>query len=123
MDPKKRNFITQLFSAALAAPLGLLALRAFAQNPTPKFPKGEEPAHDGRNDPFDTSGTKVDPNAILKKNKDQIHDDVEKIYALATELKTEVEKVDSTNVLSLTIVQKSEQIEKLAKQVKNLARG
>ena len=37
--------------------------------------------------------------------------------------KVEVEKTDSANVLSLTIVGKSEQVERLAKQIKNLARG
>jgi hypothetical protein len=123
MDPKKRNFITQLFSWALAAPLALLAVRAFAQNPSPKLPKGETPVYDGRNDPFGANAAKPDSKQILKQNKDQIHDDVEKLYALASELKVEVEKTDSANVLSLTMVGKSEQIEKLAKQIKNLARG
>jgi hypothetical protein len=123
MDPKKRNFITQLFSWALAAPLALLAVRAFAQNPSPKLPKGDTPVYDGRNDPFGDNAAKPDPKQILKQNKEQIHDDVEKLYALASELKDEVEKTDSANVLSLTIVGKSEQVEKLAKQIKNLARG
>ena len=123
MDPKKRNFITQLFSWALAAPLALLAARAFAQNPSPKLPAGNAPVYDGRNDPFGDNGAKPDPKLILKQNKEQIHDDVEKLYALASELKDEVEKTDSANVLSLTIVGKSEQVEKLAKQIKNLARG
>jgi hypothetical protein len=123
MDPKKRNFITQLFSWALAAPLALLAVRAFAQNPSPKLPKGDTPVYDGRNDPFGDSAAKPDPKQILKQNKDQIHDDVEKLYTLASELKDAVEKTDSANVLSLTIVGKSEQVEKLAKQIKNLARG
>jgi hypothetical protein len=123
MDPKKRNFITQLFSWALAAPLALLAVRASnAQNPTPKLPQGNPPVYDPHNDPFDTT-PKVDPKQILKQNKDQIHDDVEKLYALATELKDEVEKTDSVNVLSLAMVGKAEQVEKLAKQIKNLARG
>jgi hypothetical protein len=123
MDPKKRNFITQLFSWALAAPLALLAVRAFAQNPSPKLPKGDTPVYDGRNDPFGDNAAKPDPKQILKQNKEQIHDDVEKLYTLASELKDEVEKTDSANVLSLTIVGKSEQVEKLAKQIKNLARG
>jgi hypothetical protein len=123
MDRKKRNFITQLFSWVLAAPLALLAVRAFAQNPSPKLPKGDTPVYDGRNDPFGDSAAKPDPKQILKQNKEQIHDDVEKLYALASELKDEVEKTDSANVLSLTMVGKAEQVEKLAKQIKNLARG
>jgi hypothetical protein len=124
MDPKKRNFITQLFSWTLAAPLALLAVRAFAQNPSPKLPAGNTPVYDGRNDPFGgDAAAKPDPKQILKQNKDQIHDDIEKLYVLATELKDEVEKTDSVNVLSLTMVAKAELVEKLAKQIKNLARG
>jgi hypothetical protein len=125
MDPIKRNFITQLFSWTLAAPLGLLAVRAaFAQqNPSPKLPQGIPPVNDGRNDPFGDNGAKPDPKQILKQNKDQIHDDIEKLYVLATELKDEVEKTDSVNVLSLAMVGKAEQVEKLARHIKNLARG
>jgi hypothetical protein len=123
MDPKKRNFITQLFSWMLAVPLALLAARAFAQNPSPKLPKGDTPVYDGRNDPFGDTTSRPDPKQLLKQNKDQIHDDVEKLYVLATELKSDVEKTDSVNVLSLAMVSKAEQVEKLAKQIKNLARG
>jgi hypothetical protein len=124
MDPKKRNFITQLLSWAFAAPLALLAVRAaFAQNAAPKLPAGIPPTYDGHNDPLGDGATKPDPKQMLKQNKDQIHDDVEKLYTLATELKDEVEKTDSVNVLSLAMVGKAEQVEKLAKQIKNLARG
>ena len=122
MDPKKRNFITQLFSWTLAAPLALLAIRAFAQNPSPKLPQSNPPV-DSHNDPFGSAAAKPDPKQILKQNKDQIHDDVEKLYVLASELKDEVEKTDSVNVLSLAMVGKAEQVEKLARQIKNLARG
>src|ERR1700730_4062682 len=117
MDPKKRNFITQLFSWAFAAPLALLASRAaFAQqNPSPKLPGGSTPVYDGRNDPFGGTAAKPDPKQVLKQNKDQIHDDVEKLYVLASELKDEVEKTDSVNVLSLAMVGKAEQVEKLAR--------
>jgi hypothetical protein len=124
MDPKKRNFITQLLSWAFVAPLALVAVRAtFAQqNPMPKLPTGVPPGYDAHNDP---SGgvAKPDPKQMLKQNQDQIHDDVEKLYTLASELKDQVEKTDSSNVLSLAMVGKAEQVEKLARQIKNLARG
>ena len=125
MDPIKRNFITQLFSWTLAAPLGLLAVRATCaqQNSSPKLPQGIPPVNDGRNDPFGDNAVKPDPKQILKQNKDQIHDDVEKLFVLATELKDEVEKTDSVNVLSMAMVNKAEQVEKLARQIKNLSRG
>jgi hypothetical protein len=124
MDPKKRNFITQLLSWALAAPLALLAIRAaFAQNSNPKLPGSNVPPYDGRNEPFPDGAAKPDPKQILKQNQGQIHDDVEKLYTLASELKDQVEKTDSANVLSRAMVGKAEQIEKLARQIKNLARG
>ena len=124
MDPTKRSFIGHLFSCALALPIAQVIIpRSAAQNPTPRFPAGNAPVYDGRNDPFGGPNSKNDPKEILKQNKDQIHDDVEKLFTLASELKDEVEKTDSANVLSLGMVGKAEQVEKLAKQIKNLARG
>lgn len=110
---------------AMAAPLALLGIRAFAQmqgqqNPQNPMPM---PGPHNPNDPFPDNGPKIDEAKILKANNQQIHDDVEKLYDLASDLKKEVEKTDSANVLSLPMMQKAEQIEKLAKQVRNLARG
>jgi hypothetical protein len=122
MDPKKRSFITQVMAWALGAPLALLGIRTFAQMAGQQNPPNPVPGHAG--DPFpDNSGPKIDEKKILKQNNDTIKDDVEKLYDLASDLKKEVEKTDSVNVLSLPMIQKAEQIEKLAKQVKNLARG
>ncbi|MFZ3217019.1 MAG: hypothetical protein WA192_13260 [Candidatus Acidiferrales bacterium] len=124
MDLKKRNFIIQLFSMLPAAPLALLwSKRAFGQNSIPPLVPGSARSDDDRDQPFGGPAPPVDPIQILKQNKDQIHADVEKLYTLAGELKAEMEKTDSVNVLSLPMIQKAEQIEKLARQVKNLARG
>jgi hypothetical protein len=125
MDFKKRSFIVQLMAWATAAPLALLGVRAFTQmqgqqNPQSPIPG---PIPHNPNEPFPDNGPKIDEAKILKANNQQIHDDVEKLYDLASDLKKEVEKTDSANVLSLPMMQKAEQIEKLAKQVKNLARG
>jgi hypothetical protein len=77
----------------------------------------------GNYDAAPNVGPAPDPKKILQKNQEQIHDNVEKIYTLAGELKQEMEKTDAVNVLSVGMLQKAEQIEKLAKQVRNLARG
>ena len=66
---------------------------------------------------------RIDPKQILEHNDSQIHDSVEKLYFLAAQLKAEVERTNSQNVLSLAMVQKCEQIEKYAKQIKGLAKG
>lgn len=127
MDLKKRTFMTQLMAWALAAPLALLGIRAFAQSTGQQSPQNPlpvpMPGPHNPNEPFPDAGPKIDEGKILKANNQQIHDDVEKLYDLASDLKKEVEKTDSANVLSLPMLQKAEQIEKLAKQVRNLARG
>jgi len=61
--------------------------------------------------------------AVLQENQKQIKKDIEKLYQLAEELKKEVEKADASEVLSLNVLRKAEEVEKLAKRIKNLARG
>jgi hypothetical protein len=121
MDSSKRNFLSQIISYAVVAPLGLAAARGFAPRPDPQVK--QVPSTPDPPNPFGGPNAKVDMQKILKHNQEEIHDSVEKIFDLATELKAEVEKTNSADVLSLPLIQKSEQIEKLAKQVKTLARG
>ena len=124
MDSQKRSFITQLLTWALGAPFALLGVRVFAQMAGEQNPQSPTPGRSNPGEPFpDNNAPKIDEKKILKQNDETIKDDVEKLYDLASDLKKEVEKTDSVNVLSLPMIQKAEQIEKLAKQVKNLARG
>ena len=126
MDPRKRNFLLFTIPAVLAARFGFYLAPGLAQSPrpVPQNPTSPAPAPNPMPPtPNSNEELKLDSKQMLKKNQGQIHDDVEKIYALAGELKGEVEKTDSADVLSLPMIQKAEQIEKLAKQVKNLARG
>jgi len=79
----------------------------------------------------DTSDSPTSPNpnfpsptkTRLEEHQKNIKKEVEKLYDLASELKTEVEKTDSTTVLSLSMLKKAEEIEKLAKQIKDHAKG
>jgi hypothetical protein len=125
MDTKKRNFLTTLIPLAIGMPLGLFYRLGFAnaQMPTPPIPAQQNPGPPIHSPFPPDNAPKINPKDILKQNQKQIHDDVEKLYELAGELKDEVEKTDATNTLSLPLIQKAEQIEKLAKQVKNLTRG
>jgi hypothetical protein len=56
-----------------------------------------------------------------KTAQEQIRENVDRLYQLVKELKVEVEKTDSSEVLSLGLIRKAEEIEKLAKQIKVLA--
>jgi hypothetical protein len=60
---------------------------------------------------------------MLEENEKDIKKKVEKLYELATELKAEVDKTDSSKVLSLTMLKKTEEIEKLARDIRNRSKG
>lgn len=77
----------------------------------------QQPKDDDSNQP------KLDPKLILEANQKEIKKNVEKLYDLASELKAEVEKTDSTHVLSLAMLRKTDEIEKLAKEIRSRAKG
>ena len=52
-----------------------------------------------------------------KKRQQDIRNDTDKLFQLATELKTAVDKTNE-NLLSLEVVRKAEEVEKLARKVK-----
>jgi hypothetical protein len=61
--------------------------------------------------------------ALLEQRQKDIKKEIEKLYDLATQLKNDVEKTDATSVLSIGMVRKAEEIEKLARQIKDHAKG
>jgi hypothetical protein len=83
-------------------------------------PDGSE---DPVNGPNSTTLPAASSKAILEERQKNIKKDVEKLYDLAADLKKEVEKTDSTTVLSVAMLKKAEAIEKLAKQIKDRAKG
>jgi peptidoglycan hydrolase CwlO-like protein len=60
---------------------------------------------------------------VLEENQKDIKKNVEKLFDLASQLKDQVEKTDATTVLSLAMVKKAEEIERLARQIKERAKG
>jgi hypothetical protein len=61
--------------------------------------------------------------AMLQQNEKEFREGVERLYQLTSELHEEVQKTPTTEVLSVRMVKKTEQIEKLAKMLKNRAKG
>ena len=66
---------------------------------------------------------KPNTRAILKENQKELKKDVQQLFELAEGLKKEVEKTDSTEILSVNVVRTAGEIEKLAKHIKGLALG
>jgi hypothetical protein len=112
----RRTFLGGLLTAGLATRF----TGELAQGQNPKFPQDPKTAPDG------TSENPLAPSAekrMLEENQKDIKKKIEKLYDLATELKAEVDKTDSSKVLSLNLVRKAEEIEKLARDIKNRSKG
>ena len=112
----RRTFLGGLLTAGVATRLAGEPARA--QNPS--IPQ------DKRTSPEPTPENPLAPPAekrMLEENEKDIKKKVEKLYDLATELKAEVDKTDSSKVLSLNLVRKAEEIEKLARDIKNRSKG
>ncbi len=84
---------------------------------------GSRPQNPQQQKDDDANMPKPDPKMMLAANEKEIKKNVEKLYELASELKTEVEKTDSVKVLSLSMLKKAEEIERLAKEIRSRAKG
>jgi hypothetical protein len=117
MLESRRKF---LWGVAIAAPLLAVAAPSGPQ----QFPV---PKRSGPPKPDDQEKEDTPPPGALKSrleaNDKDIKKKVEKLFQLASELKEQVEKTDSSQVLSLALVRKAEEIEKLAKEIKSRSAG
>lgn len=111
---RNRRAFVSCFAVALPG-LGLLW--------TAQRPPAQNPRTDPRPKEDDTTLPGPPTKAVLKENEKDIKKDIQKLYDLVSELKGEVEKTDSSQVLSLGLVRKAEEIERLAREIKNRAKG
>jgi hypothetical protein len=125
MDPSRRRVLVTgsvgvaafLLQSKISSVQGSTTLQNPPVLPNPRREDGpEDPTHE----PLPAGATKK---AVLEQHQKDIKKDIEKLYNLATQLKTEVEKTDATTVLSIGMVKKAEEIEKLARQIKDRAKG
>jgi hypothetical protein len=117
--PSRRSWLGWLGTGAAAFAVFGSSVRTAAQNP-PRRPTGNDPASKEEDGPRPVlPSSKV----VLEANDKDIKKNVEKLFQLASELKDEVDKTDSVQVLSLAMVKKAEEIEKLAKEIKSRAKG
>jgi hypothetical protein len=118
MTDTRRSFLTALGGTTLLLmPAALLSGQA--------KPKGRPTGADPNQEPesTDAAPAKSPAKALLEANEKDIKKNIEKLYQLASDLKAEVEKTDSSQFLSLAMVKKAEEIEKLARDIKTRAKG
>ena len=118
MDGTRRNVLKVMAGAAGIATLGAWLIAG--QEASQRNPAGTTASGERNPDPeAEPKRTK----ALLEQNQKDIKKNIEKLFQLASELKDEVEKTDATTVLSLAMVRKTEEIEKLARQIRDRAKG
>jgi len=115
MSGSRRRALFAILTALGAVFLG----RTSAQNPVPGPPK--LPRDDKTSEPSEPPAAST--KSLLEQNQKEIKKEIEKLYDLATQLKDEIEKTDSSAVLSVALVKKAEEVEKLARQIKDRAKG
>jgi hypothetical protein len=99
-----------------------------AQHPTPQPPQARQSpnAPTNQNAPQGLDGPSLTPDtnkeSIDAQNDREIRAGVQRLYALVTELKNEVDQTNSNMVLNTAVVKRAQDIEKLAKQIKDRAR-
>ncbi len=114
MESRRKFLATTI---AVGVPAGILALLPRAQTRAPRPQNPQQPKDD------DSNASKIDPKLILEANQKEIKKSVERLYDLASELKAEVEKTDSVHVLSVAMLRKTDEIEKLAREIRSRAKG
>ena len=65
----------------------------------------------------------ADPKVQLKESQKNLRRDADHLVQLANELKEEAYKTEQTDVLSLSLIHRAEEVEKVAKQIKDLVRA
>jgi len=122
MLASRRKVLAHLSTAIGVLAGGRLALgtpQAPHPMPSPNAPSNQNvPA--GMNGPDIIKPDKGPANPVIQS---QIAASVQQLLKLATELKDEVDRTNLNTTFSLGFVKKAQQIEKLAKQIKDKAKG
>ncbi|HEX3819850.1 MAG TPA: hypothetical protein VHW45_05945 [Candidatus Sulfotelmatobacter sp.] len=125
MPPSRRSLLTILAGAAgILATESLLGSALPIQHapqplPSPNAPNQNfPPGLDGPEQKPAPDNKKIDP-----KTQEEIKADVEKLYELASELREQAGKADLNVTLPMSVVKNAQQIEKLAKKIKELSKG
>ncbi len=120
-----RRFFLSGFTVALAGTRALLANDPSQRNgPPPQIPPPmqlPDASGTGSVENFPPS-PRSDPKLLLKEDQKTIRKDVDRLLQLAKDLKQETDKTPETDVLSVSLVKKAEEIEKLARQIKDRIR-
>jgi hypothetical protein len=104
------------------------AASASAQHPSPQPPQPRQSpnAPTNQNVPQGLDGPQLTPDSdkvsVDAQNDREIRAGVDRLYTLVLELKNEVNQTNTNMVLNTSVVKRAQDIEKLAKQIKDRAK-
>jgi hypothetical protein len=120
MHTARRYFLSNLVFVLVGAQT--LWAKDQRQGNPPRIPR--IPDGSATNGPLeDPTFPPPDPKEQLKQSQKNLRRNADRLVQLARELKEEADKTEQTNVLSLSLVHKAEEVEKLARQIKDLVRA
>ena len=119
----RRGFVWDL--ATMASVLVVCNGVALEQTPgKPTFPKPPTPGDpQEKNKTADASDVKAMKRATMVRNEREFRVGVERLCQLSGDLREELQRTTTTSVLSVQMYKKTEEIEKLAKRLKNIEKG
>jgi hypothetical protein len=120
MIESRRRLLTMFAGATgvLAAAPILAELQSTYRRPTQPKPSPDKP------DPhYPVRLDGPSKSAVDQQTQKEIRTDIARLYELVAELKEQVEKTDATATLSVSVVKKAQEIEKLAKRIKDRAKN
>jgi len=120
----KTNLVRTFHQAAIFVPLMLcffLGLHSAAQVQTVPPVAGQNPRNPAETE-METQQKRAAEKVENEKRQQDLKKDTDKLLQLATELKQYVDKTDE-HTLSVTVIKKAEEIEKLAHAVKEKMKG
>lgn len=121
MRETRRKFLATAVGLASWLAGGNALLRGQEQHRT--MPSPPPPAVPPLGQGPQTPGQQAAKRALLLENEKEFRAGVERLYDLTGELRDEVQKTPTSDVLSVHMYKKAEEIEKLAKQLKGKAKG
>ena len=128
-----RVYRVLLVAAALVAPVAVAVPQQPSIDTSRSAPENRRPPTVGPKDPqfeprrggpddLEQRAARAREKRWNKERQARLKQDTEKLYRLAGELKQYVDQTDE-NVLSLDVIRKSEEIEKLAHDIQNRMKG
>jgi hypothetical protein len=124
MSQSRRQFLSvtaTIFSGSIFSG-SILVMRLDPQPQSRKMPSPPEPA-ETKPHAQDDSSARIRQRTIMQQHEKQFRDSLADLSERVSQLKEQVQELHATEVFSVKIYKQTSEIERLAKQLKNLAKN